>query len=576
MPAHQHIVLSTSRHWTQHIVIAIAGALPAAAAEMMSVQEGEVVPAVVVVVGWRWTGSNHGRSVLPVVGIGRSLRLCCSCCILLIAIVISSTSMFVGAFHHSECSRSRQVAAQFPFPDCYLPSQNRTLPLSRASFVLSHDAATGYIPSNALHKLSKASVTSSYSKNQVGSVYRQLQDGARALDLRPSLLLISGKNGTATTTADSAVVVVFHHGSVRISVRLEQVMQEVVRWCSDNPDELVLVFFSHFTYAALAARTQSSRNNNLYQNDAYSDDDNDENNNDESDDASALGDDYISSSSSMSSSLDMVSAISDNLKRLSVPYYQCSAVYGLTVGETMDLATLPTGGYALALDGHDYYGSFCGKENWVEDRLVTCYPNKTASCTTKSDDDAPWRALQDYMLQSANNPATDSTQTLGPPYSTDTFNEIQALWQVTTASAVAGTVHVSSILADNQRSDVNRKIMDLIYDSDEHPFNYINLLAIDNVALNGNAILAVLRMQCGQSVLDEPCGRAVPKPDIDYLHLSRKQWIGTLAGLYCVWFAYSVLYLKRPKLLYTVVARLQHRWNNQDKMTDLLEASSDP
>ena len=70
-----------------------------------------------------------------------------------------------------------------------------------------------------------------------------------------------------------------------------------------------------------------------------------------------------------------ISAMEGVYTNLGVPYFECGDVYGLTVGEAMEMVLLPTGGYALALDGHDQYASFCGKSNWIESQIVTCYPH---------------------------------------------------------------------------------------------------------------------------------------------------------------------------------------------------------
>lgn len=163
----------------------------------------------------------------------------------------------------------------------------------------------------------------------------------------------------------------------------------------------------------------------------------------------------------------------------------------------------------MALDRHDAYASFCAKSNYVTDQIVTCYPNKTLPCTNSK---SP--ALQDiknYVLASANNDATDSSSTLGPPASLDTypFNTIQGIWQVDTHSAALGVAHLSSIIDDNTKSKINSHLVNWVYDGE---FNSISLLMVDQVALNGNALLSVLRNTCGQSELEETCGYEIPKP----------------------------------------------------------------
>ena len=93
------------------------------------------------------------------------------------------------------------VARQFQFADCYLPDLADDLLLSEAGFLLSHNAATGYLKRKS--GLLTNGATNLYSKNQIGDAYKQLDDGARALDVRPKLLA----NGT----------VVLHHGALPIA-----------------------------------------------------------------------------------------------------------------------------------------------------------------------------------------------------------------------------------------------------------------------------------------------------------------------------------------------------------------------
>ena len=330
------------------------------------------------------------------------------------ALLITVTICIVSGFERKPCTRS--VRPQFQLPDCYVPPMNPSLLLSSVSFLMSHDAATGYIKRTSL---SGGGVIASYGKNQVGTAYDQLNNGARALDLRPYYLT----NGT----------VIFHHGLVNIPVTMEQLVSDVVRWCGENDDELVLLLSSELGYESY--------------NDQYSDD------------------------------LVAIQAISSIYNKLGVSYLKCTDVYGLTVEETMELASLPFGGYALALDGQDRDASFCGKSNWVASKLVTCYPPGEEKCTNGRNSQ-PMSSLKEYILASANNEATDDSSTLGPPASLyyHPFNEIQALWQVTVASATAGLAHFSSILNDNIKSKINEEMVDMIYDGN---FQAISLFAVD-------------------------------------------------------------------------------------------------
>ena len=123
-------------------------------------------------------------------------------------------------YHRAPCKKIG-VRRQFQFTDCYAPNINKDLKLNEASFVLAHDAATGYLNTIASDSDGSSRGSSSayydeydnvdnmagyrdssssssnrwstittrllslYGKTQVGSVYDQLNDGARALDLRP-------------------------------------------------------------------------------------------------------------------------------------------------------------------------------------------------------------------------------------------------------------------------------------------------------------------------------------------------------------------------------------------------------
>eukprot|EP00957_Ditylum_brightwellii_P146567 11158048-Ditylum_brightwellii.AAC.1 len=211
---------------------------------------------------------------------------------------------------------------------------------------MSHNSATGYIKHRDLGLGSN--IVSLYSKNQVGTAYDQLNNGVRAFDLRPKLL----SNGT----------VIFQHDVFDIPITLEVFLSDVVRWCSENNDELVLLLPSNL----------------IYEEEPYDD-----------------GGTYVS-------------AMSAAYKAFGVPYVHCGDVYGLTVGETVEKAALPTGGYAIAMDRMDYYGSFCGKANWIPDEIVTCYSNKTAACISGKNDSKPMTALRQYILGSANNEPTSN------------------------------------------------------------------------------------------------------------------------------------------------------------------------
>lgn len=131
-------------------------------------------------------------------------------------------------------------------------------------------------------------------------------------------------------------------------------------------------------------------------------------------------------------------------------------------------------------------------------------------------------------MASANNPTTDDYwSTLGPPSDTYNypFNEIQALWQVDSHAAGMGISHGSTLLEDNRRSRINARVARWIYDG-EFTGN-INLLAVDNVHLHGNALLSVLRTRCGQTD-EETCGMDLKFPLLVYVPFSVVIYWGVL------------------------------------------------
>ncbi len=374
---------------------------------------------------------------------------------------------------------------------------------------MSHNAGTGYLNPAA------TGLAAPYAKNQIGNVYQQLQDGARALDIRPKLL----RNGT----------VILQHGStIDIPVSFETVLTDAIRWCREHPDELVLWLPSHF----------------------------------------ATQDDYDG---------DMVAVLSSLYQQYNVPYVHCSQVYGMTVGEVLQLAALPAsssgggGGYLLAMDGQDDAGTSCAKQNWVASQIVTCYPNNatTTSCISstrrrhpRSSSTTAFDLLHHYINQSANGAVTNDNSVLGPPADLQTWplNEVQALWQVDAHAVTLGMTHVSSILQDNRRSNLHAQLVEWIYnDNLFEPARLAGtsiLLAVDNVHLHGNALLSVLRTSCGQTDDTEACGRRVPPPRRTNFPVTLEQVGGIIVAVYAVVSLTHILWYRR-RVWTTFLSRLQ-------------------
>lgn len=274
----------------------------------------------------------------------------------------------IDSYHRYPCNRA-SIKRQFQFNNCYAPNLNRELSINTASFVMAHDAATGYLNSNAQHNIksttngnesnnvhssdntdssssnnwnsiARTGLLSLYGKTQIGSVYTQLNDGARALDLRPKIYT----NGT----------IGFHHGSLLdvplSSITLGGLLEDAKKWCQDNPNELVLIFHSELVheegYDGLASLV-------ALQADAEDNIENDDTNHDENNMQNHY--DYYYSG---------IAKLKAVYQKYKVPYHSCNKLSGLTVGEVMTLADLSTAsngssqkkGYLLAVDRHDMYG----------------------------------------------------------------------------------------------------------------------------------------------------------------------------------------------------------------------------
>ena len=190
---------------------------------------------------------------------------------------------------------------------------------------MSHNSATGYLNVHTANNNNNTYVSNTkdaiktaalhrvlglYGKTQVGTAYEQLNNGARALDLRPKLY---NNNSIG-----------FHHGDMidvpLITIDLSEFISEVKSWCSDNPGELVLIFHSELVHE--------------------------------------LGNEYLSSviefnNQTMYSGIAAMQQVYDELQ---VPYYSCEELAYLKVGDVMnmpDLSGFVVEGYLLGVDRHD-------------------------------------------------------------------------------------------------------------------------------------------------------------------------------------------------------------------------------
>ena len=103
--------------------------------------------------------------------------------------------------------------------------------LSSVSFVLSHNAGTGYKKLGSITSYTSF-FTNAWLKCQKGSFYDQLHFGARALDLR--------------ITLDDNSELRFKHGDYTVTeVTFDSAINDALEWHALNPDEIVMLIPSH-------------------------------------------------------------------------------------------------------------------------------------------------------------------------------------------------------------------------------------------------------------------------------------------------------------------------------------------
>jgi hypothetical protein len=269
-----------------------------------------------------------------------------------------------------------------------------------------------------------------------GQFSDQLNGGARAFDFRPYM-----KDGN----------LIMHHGSVTVNIAVRDGLQNIKEWSAANSAELVLIYGSHC--------------------DGKSD----------SDKSQCQG------------------AFTQALSDAGIPLIKCSDIAGMTVGDALSR------GSVVATWG-------CVEENY--DPSIKCYGDIVLAHEANETD--PEAANEtDPMLSNAT-----AARRLGDTFvcygsnADRAFSALwqhlegltnvdeaphkgegklwmaQAHWQYDASSTAQGVLHGSCILKDEYQANVNGQIADKIRAGD---FKHVNILEIDNVYNNGNAILQALR-----------------------------------------------------------------------------------
>jgi len=389
------------------------------------------------------------------------------------------------------------AAAQGSVPRSPPAQSAPSTPLNESPFIMTHDAASGYLGRG---------VVDAWTRTQEGGFAQQLSCGARALDARPKL--------------DPELGLVWHHGDVTIPTPFNDSIAEIMAWCAENPDALVLLAVW---------------------------------------DCDGEG---------------CLSAATASLEELEIPMVSnCSNLQGMTLAEAEVAGELVGGGRLLALVGeNDPNGVACSYGNY--DPSITCsgffdddelappssFPmSSTDSLSPASSADPPlvlmqsgfgaavrqcleangvgdphvstsqltqeqlrslaacgeklrdavgsasleavenrsvYRCYQNDPLHSI--PFTsmfaylDEVASQGPP-SGGQLVQMQALWQETAVTVVLGSLRLSSLVRDERRSNLNAALVSAVEDG--RWGSSINLLEVNNVCHNGPALLRALQVQ---------------------------------------------------------------------------------
>lgn len=232
--------------------------------------------------------------------------------------------------------------------------------LNRASFLMTHNSATGEDPSGFAGCNNQGDST----------MVQQLECGARAFDYRPHL--------------ESSGVRAQHTSFCPVSTPMTDSVTSVIDWLDTNPNELVILYVSHFEWDSGFTDIQTK-------------------------DAAAA----------------VLTSLGVNTIR------DCSQLAGLTIGDIKSLPALPNnnGGYLLAIFGDVNGGGECMDEQY-DDSITCCdFTNFDNYMSTRADFPNPnmVNSSQLYMTQalwqgSGNHVELESSTNLNNYVSTKVVN----------------------------------------------------------------------------------------------------------------------------------------------------------
>lgn len=315
------------------------------------------------------------------------------------------------------------------------------LKLSSFAMVMAHDAASGYLSTHFGIKNEIYDWTKTQTFPTLKNARDLLECGGRAFDWRPKL------------TKDNKLIA--HHGDVNIDHDFKDSIAEFTSFLSDNPDEFAVLTVWDCETESGAASTCDA---------------------------------------------EVSSQLSD-LKL--IPVTSCDDLLHITVGEAKKLGQLETGGSLLVVTGAEGPGgASCSTGNY--DSAIACWGETRRRATSNdTDTDTDTDADTDVEIfgayscwdskDSKNTPLAQMDaylDTVGGQSSFSTpFNEMQCIWQETTDSVVIGELHLSSLVEDEEKSKLNKRLTQFVKDG---RFENLNLVMVNNVCDGGLALKAAL------------------------------------------------------------------------------------
>lgn len=310
----------------------------------------------------------------------------------------------------------------------------QTTPFNQWPMIMAHDSATTYLEGGAWHQINQ------WTKTQSGGSFSALLEcGARSFDFRPKL------------KSDGSLIM--HHGPVDVDHPMGDALDEVLQW----------------------ADTQDINASNLIHLDIW---------------------DCEQSDSDQGSCWDKIESLLEG-KNLSV--VECDDLKSKTVDDIFSLSRVivthgcVTANYDEAVTCSGFGGkasnlrALAASKNprYIDANLRTTNVDMSLYYTCYADSDSkafPLDRMWSYV---------DSVSKSGPPDDGSLYS-VQILWQESASSVAIGEAHLSSLLEDESRSQLNQLTASRIR-SGEIDASKLNLVEINNVCDGGSDILAALR-----------------------------------------------------------------------------------